>query len=76
MSEYIIIKSIFELNKSLNSLKAIVELSCEEDPIHDLLTDVVTNFETRYSNHLKVACTLQSECDELKTQISKLTQCL
>ena len=75
MPDYTIIKSIFELNKSLNSLKAVVELTCEEDPIHELLTDIHSNFESRYTNHLKVACSLQSECEELKLQISNLTKC-
>ena len=73
MSDYTIIKSIFELNKSLNSLKAIVDLTCEDDPIHELLADIHSNLETRYNNHLKVACSLVNECDDLKTQILNLS---
>lgn len=73
MSDLILIDSIFQLNKSLNSIKAIIELSCEDDPIHDLLVDVYDNFDIRYRNHLKLACSLQSENSDLKRKLQDLT---
>ena len=73
MSDNTIIKSALELNKSLLSLGAVVELTCEDDPIHQLLSDVHSNLETRYKNHFKVACSLTNECDDLKTQILNLS---